>query len=420
MPGERSLIVGIDLTNDYSQLSIFSENDELYSVSITNDPQRYRIPTVLCAMYGSGEWLIGDEAMQIPESPTCVRITDIVSCACEGKNRRIFDTEYTPDMILEKFFRRLLGALKVRTGGAVIQSIAITVPHTDPSLVAAIGAAFDRLGILKSDYRIISHLESFMYYVVSQNSRDIWISDVGLFDFDQDGFVCYMLSFGRKQVPLTIVAQKHELTRRLSLRMLELDETDRCLKAFENIVEEIMYRQSVSALYFTGIGFESAWADEVLKRLCSGRRVFRGQNLFVKGAAYAAKLFVRGESANYLLVGDDVLKCSISIRVIQNGGYFELPLVEIGQPYMTAAHDIDIIMDETNELDFIVHNVLKKDFVCAIMTLDGLDVRKDRTTRLNVSLSFPNRDTCVITVRDTGFGSIYKTNYRIWEQTLKI
>lgn len=420
MPGERSLIVGIDLANDYSQLSIFSENEELYSVSISNDPQRYRIPTALCAMYGSGEWLIGDEAMQIPESATCIRITDIVDLACEGRNRVIFDTEYTPDMLLEKYFRRLLGALKVRTGGAVIRNVVITVAHTDPKLVESIDSAFDRLGILSEHYKVISHLESFMYYVVSQNSRDIWISDVGLFDFDRDGFVCYLLSFGRKQVPLTIVAQKHELTRRLSLQMLEISEIDRCLKAFENIVEEMTYGQLISALYFTGLGFESAWADDVLKSLANGRRIFRGQNLFVKGAGYAAKLFAFGESGNFLLVGDDVLKCSIAMRVMQNGVYDELPLVNIGDPYQNSKPSVDVIMDETNELDFIVHNVLKKDFVCAIMTLDGLDLRKDRTTRLNVKLTFPNRDTCVITVRDTGFGSIYQTNHRIWEQTLRI
>ena len=77
-------------------------------------------------------------------------------------------------------------------------------------------------------------------------------------------------------------------------------------------------------------------------------------------------------------------------------------------------------MDETNELDLIVHNVLKKDFVCAIMTLDNLEERNDRSVKVSITLKFVDRDTCVITVRDIGFGEIRETTYRIWEQILKI
>ena len=77
-------------------------------------------------------------------------------------------------------------------------------------------------------------------------------------------------------------------------------------------------------------------------------------------------------------------------------------------------------MDGTDEIDFIVHNALKKDFFCAIVTLDSLEMRKDKTSRLKVDVSFKNRDSAVITVRDVGFGDIRPTDYRIWEQVISL
>ncbi|MBO7353282.1 MAG: hypothetical protein J6U61_03385, partial [Lachnospiraceae bacterium] len=250
--------------------------------------------------------------------------------------------------------------------------------------------------------------------------KDIWINDVGLFDFEKDGFLFYRLSFGRRSEPITVVAEKTDLTSKINYAMLAPEEADRLMYAFENTASMMLHKQIISALYFTGAGFESAWADGILKNLCNGRRVFRGQNLYVKGAGYAAQLMFDGGADGYLLVGDSVLKSSIAIRAFSDGAYREMELASIGQPCSEAGREIEVIMDKTNELDFIIHNVLKKDFVCAIVTLETLNLRGDRTNRMNIRLRFPNRDTCVITVRDMGFGDIYPTNHKIWEQVLKI
>lgn len=419
MEEEKSILVGLDLADDYTQLCYYTGTGELFSVSLSKDSSKFRIPTVLCACYGSKDWLYGEDALAAVETDTCVRISGIVECAERNTAVRVFDQDYPADILLERFFRRVLNALKTKAGASKISGMVITVRTLTGELKKNINSALELLGIRGDSLRIVTHLESFMYYVVSQN-KDIWINDVGLFDFNADSMVFYRLSFGRRNTPLTVVAESTDLTDTLNYEMLADEDIDRLKYAFDNTTSLMLHKQIVSALYFTGAGFETAWADDILKKLCTGRRIFRGQNLFVKGAGYAAMMLFEGGAQDYFFVDDRVLKSSISVRVFTDGSYEELELARIGQPCSEAGAEVEVIMDRTNELDFIVHNVLKKDFICAIMTLETLSVRSDRSVRLNIRLKFPNRDTCVITVRDVGFGEIYKTNYKIWEQVLKI
>ena len=416
---DKGILVGIDLADDYTQICCTGSTGDLTSVSLSKDPQKFRIPTVLGALSGSAEWLFGEDAAAVADSDTVVKVGNLLELARNDRSTEIFGRMYSADILLERFFRRLIIALKEKTGADRIRGVVVTMKNGDELLCRNIRSAFELLGIENENIRVITHLESFMYYVVSQN-YDIWINDVGLFDFDVDGFLFYKLSFGRKQKPINVVAEKADLSENINYNMLISGDPVSLVNAFESSVTLMLHKQIISALYFTGCGFESAWADESLKKLCTGRRIFRGQNLYVRGAGCAAKLLYDGGSAEYRFIPDDVLRSSICIRAYSNGRYEELPIANIGDPYRETNAKIEVIMDRTNELDFIVHNVLKKDFICAIMTLETLNQRSDRSTRLDVRIRFPERDVCVITVRDMGFGEIYKTDHKIWEQVLKI
>lgn len=422
MDEERKLIVGVDLGNDFTQLCCYSEAGELYSVSLSSDQGRYKIPTVLLAGGKGRTWLFGEEAIDAvkarPELETYL-IRDIVDGLQNNRDFTIGERVFKSEELVALFMERLLNTVKEMTGALKLCGVTVALKSLDKVMEAALKQAFMRIKIGPDRLRIISYAESFMYYVVSQQ-KDIWINDVALFDFDAENLVFYRLMFGRKHQPLTIVSEKTDISDALNFQMMSSLGREQLINSFENVTSMMLKRQVISTVFFTGPGFESSWADEVMKNLCNGRRVFRGQNLFVKGAGYASKLFFEGGEENYLLVGEDNLKSSMAIRVIKDGGYDELPLVNIGDDYTKAKADIDVILDDTNEFDFVVHNVLKKDYVVANVTLDALDLRKDRSVRVNIKIRFADRNTCVITVRDLGFGEIYPTNHRIWEQVLQV
>ena len=65
MSEEKKLVVGMDLGNDYTQLSLYNYNKyEVESFFLDPEEQEYKIPTVLAVREDSKEWLLGMAALQ--------------------------------------------------------------------------------------------------------------------------------------------------------------------------------------------------------------------------------------------------------------------------------------------------------------------------------------------------------------------
>ena len=76
-----------------------------------------------------------------------------------------------------------------------------------------------------------------------------------------------------------------------------------------------------------------------------------------------------------------------------------------------------MVLDDTQEIEFLVSNALKREPVHEVMILENLIRRENKTVMLELSLSYADRETPVVQIRDLGFGSYAKTG-RIWEQIL--
>ena len=139
-----------------------------------------------------------------------------------------------------------------------IKGVVVTVADNDQTLTDNISAALESYGVENGRYRICDHIESFMYYVVMQN-KDIWINDVGLFDFGQEGLKFFVLHFGRKQQPLAVVAESTDFSDTVRYSMLQEKDDIRIKYAFESVCGIMLHKQTVSALYATGDGFEGSW-----------------------------------------------------------------------------------------------------------------------------------------------------------------
>ncbi|MCR4625462.1 MAG: hypothetical protein K5795_05790 [Lachnospiraceae bacterium] len=411
-------IVGIDFCRDFTQLCIYNPtNNSADAVHLSSDKQSTRIRSALTYSLEQKEWMVYSVLHDM--KPGLKVVDNLYDLALNDESVMIGDEEYTPDAVLSRFISRLFFSLNRDARPEDIIGVTVTVADINRNLYKNIASALELAGIPKERYRICDHIESFMYYVVMQN-KDIWINDVGLFDFGEEGLKFFVLHFGRKQQPLAVVAESTDFSDTVRYSMLKETDDIRLKYAFESVCGIMLHKQTVSAIYATGDGFEGSWSDEILKKISTGRRIFRGQNLYVKAAAYTAHLFFEGGSENYLVIGEEDLKCSMALRAVSGGELQEIPFGQVGQKYTEAGGKVDIILDDTNEIDFMIRNALKKDTFCAIMTLEALPVRKNKTNRVSVEVRFPSRNEAVVTVRDTGFGNIRKTDYRIWEQVINL
>ena len=100
MDNEKAVLVGIDLTDEFTQLSYVNEHGELYSACLSKDPGKYRIPTMLCAFPDSSDWLFGDDAAALTPGPASMKVTGLVTLASENGSMDIFGQNYAADMTL--------------------------------------------------------------------------------------------------------------------------------------------------------------------------------------------------------------------------------------------------------------------------------------------------------------------------------
>lgn len=419
MSEQRSLLVGFDLCDDITQISCFNtKTSEIDAICKNKEQNASSIPTVLTLKNGTNEWFFGKEAMDCAKLEQGTRIDHIVSRIISRDKFIIDNTEISAITILEKYFRKTLSLLKQYYPNDSIKQLVITVEELNRDMIQTIYQALDKLGIQKDRAMVQSHEQSYFYYALSQK-KEFWLNDVGLFELNKNGLFYYQIMINRKASPMIVQMDKKDFTETFPYELLEEQMNDNLGYIFENIAKGVLFKQIVSTLYITGNGFEGDWSDEAIKELCIGRRVFKGQNLYTHGACYAAREIAgQGELEEFVFLSEDMLKTSVCLKVYYNAKMSDVYLLKAGTPWYDASESLDVILDQEDELQFLLINPVKREERSYLFTLDGLMERPNRTIRLTIEAKMMDKKTVVLTVKDKGFGTLFPSSNRIWEKSI--
>lgn len=421
MSDERSLLVGVDLCEDYSQITCFSTvSFEPESICLNRDTEKYRIPTALFYRSDTAEWFFGEEAIERHTTQKGILIKDIIDKASKKELVDIEGHKVEPVLLLERYLKRLLGVLKPEYPSKTIRKLIITVKEKNMILINHIYQALQNLGISKVRASVQNHEQCFVSYAMNQ-PKELRVNDIALFDFDDKGLMFYQISINRRTEPQTVVMKKKSFCDTLSYEMLKADETkEQVVTIFDNITRNVLHKQLVTAIYVTGKGFEGKWCRDVLKELCVGRRVFIGQNLYAKGAGYAARESAgEGKCGEYLYLGEETVTTNISMPLFTESRQMEYPLIKAGVAWYNASKTIQFIPDGEMEIELIMENVTEHRLERHLISMDGLR-QLDRKTRIEMSVEFMDIKTCVVTLRDKGFGDLFPSSNRVWEKIIKV
>ncbi|HKL98542.1 MAG TPA: DUF5716 family protein [Mobilitalea sp.] len=420
MENQRKVIIGYDLCDDYSQISLFSyKTFEPISICPNENQEDDLIPTVLCIKNDTKLWSYGWEAVNGASGGNGILVDHLLSKVKSGEEVEIFGQRITGVALLEKFLRKSLILVKNYFPNEVITKLVITLREPDPKIIEGVYEALELLGIEKDRAVVMNHAGAYMYYALSQD-RALWVNDVALFDFNEQGLNYYQISVSRRTNPMIAGMERKEFTDTLSLPMLKQKGLNTSY-AFENIANTVLYKQIISTIYFTGEGFKSGWADEVIKGLCTGRRVFVGQNLYSKGACFAAKeLSGDRKLADIILLNSEMLVSSIWIRVYTDAVTKEIMLTDAAIPWYEVDREIEVIPENIAELEIILRNILTKEITRERLHISNLPNRPERMTRLGIHLCLTERSKAKITVTDLGFGEIYPETGQIGEFIIDI
>jgi hypothetical protein len=416
----RRLIIGYDLCDDFTQICCYSyKSHEPIPISTRDEDERGLIPTVLCFKNDTKQWLFGEEAEECSRLGLGTRIDRLLELLSTGKELELQGQRYSAVALLEQYLRKTLFLVKKYFPTEPVTKLVVTLRSTKPSVVEGIYAALAEMGLHKDRVAVISHARAYLYYALCQEQA-LWRNDVGLFDFSPDGMLFYQIQINRRQRPILAGLKKTDFTDRIDYTMLQ-QKQDNLAYLFETIAASALYKQLITTLYFTGNGFEGNWAEQVIKRLCSGRRVFIGYNLFSKGACYAAKELSGDKSLDdFMLLDDEMITSSVGVRVYLDTKFQEILLAQPGEVWYEVNKSIEVIPEGEPDLEIILKNVMSRELVREKLHFRNLPDRPDRMTRLEINLTCKNTSTGIIRVNDLGFGDFYPETGCIMEFSIEI
>lgn len=214
---------------------------------------------------------------------------------------------------------------------------------------------------------------------------------------------------------MAALSEKKDLTGEYYGGGIHREEAERKSYWFYNMVQQHLKNQPVASVFVTGAGFVDGWAMGALQKLCEGRRVFYGQNLFARGACYAAHM--RREEPVCLFLTEEMTREDILVKAYHDAKEQYFLLSEAGSDYHDVKQTLRFILDDTDEVEFLVSHAMRREPLHEVMILDHPVRRENKTVCLELKLFYVDRDTPVVQLRDVGFGK-ERTTHRIWEQIL--
>ena len=402
--GQRSLYIGVDLREEYSQLALLvPQGQEPKPVGDPRDESgETKIPTVV-TIPGTKE-TIGHFLEKIVNDEPIYAAgveTDAVN-------------------VLAAYFQKILSFTRREYPEGMIRRLVVTTKYRDFRFVSQIYRALEKLGIGKDRAMVVDRRQCFVYYVLNQK-KDLWVNQVGLFDYEDHEITYYQMHMDRYQhPPLVTVSHKEypDYVKMLEEPGIGISEKP---SVVETMVQGALHGQVITSVYMTGKGFADGFADAVMTQLCVGRHVFRGDNLYVFGACFVAREYSGEKKMEpFLYMDEDTIPVNISMQAYTNAKVQEIVLAKAGTPWYQVDYEVDLISDGEDELQIRVSDMRQRSAHTHILTMDGIRGRLDRKARIGLQIRFAGVDKCIFTLRDKGFGSFFPSSHRIWEETIML
>ncbi len=387
---ERKLYVGMDLRPDVAKVAIMHIKSE-------------EVENVL------------EKKTVIKLPPHNEEISDFIGCIFSKKSIVINKKKIEPVSAMAAFIRGILVELKQKTKEQ-IRKIAITLPVDDIEVFEVVYAALSKIGIEKDRAIVTGRRRVFSTFVMNQK-KEIWINKVGMFDFNNDSLIYYQMQTDRMKTPALVEVVSQDYKEYMDLILDEKHDENEKNKLFENMVKGATHSKVLTSLFMTGEMFEKWPMEKAMKQLSVGRHLFMGQDIYTSGACYLAKAMDEARNKCIYIDGDTVVY-DVMMSVYTDAKLRDVILIKAGVPWYQCQETFDIIPDRDDEISLICKNIITGEKTRHMIPLYGISDRVRRRIRLNVKLRFINKNKCIVTVRDKGFGNVAPTEHRIWEEAI--
>ena len=404
------LVIGLDLNDDYTRISCYDEE------------KSWTIPTVICRKKQEEVWLAGEEAYACTLVGEGVIVDKLLKMVRKDGTSTIGGIRYTGRELLNLFVRKMLEYPMKEFGENEVDQLVISLQQVDAKMTDTLMYCADFLGIPREKVHVISHMESFVYYVLSQK-KDLWTNQVGLFDLSNQRLCYDEMKVQRGLRRNMVQADSENMEEAFNLDILDSPSGSRLAdRILCSCGERLLSKKLFSSIFLTGKGFDRTdWAGEFMKLVCHRKKVFAEPVLFARGAAYkGADCRQSATSYPYIFICEGRLKTEVSMRVVRGQKEGSLVLASYGDNWYESKSTMDFILDDQNEIEFTITPLDSKKKKLVRIPLTGFPKRPPRITRIQMSLAFLDERTMVTVIRDKGFGELFPASDAVIKQEVTL
>ena len=406
--------IGLELNEREVRLCMYDSSvKDAVTVMITADGSHAECPAHMAYIAENGQWKYGIEADYFADKKDCVLFDNILEMAQNARSFEAGGRTFDCDEVMAEMLRQALLFAGVKNPARQIRVLMVTVPRITKPLTRVMDRAFHRLGLSTGQAYLQNFDESFFYHTYYQK-HEVYSKNVGMFYFPDETTVNFRsLHSDTGTRPVTVTVSE-PVPAVLPITEKERDER------FADFIREQAPDNSFSGFFLVGKGFDRQWSKTSLGLLCRAqRRVFYGNNLFAKGACFAAREKTPfGQIRSVLLLGSDLVRKNIGIEMLVDGISMYYPLITAGIHWYEAENECELLLNEEKSLVFRVSRMEDGKRTNYSMPLPNLPKRPPKTTRLKVRLRFESPLKCIVTVEDMGFGEIFPSSGMCWTEGL--
>jgi hypothetical protein len=391
------LIIGLDLCDAYTRICCHDRD------------KSWNFPTVICRKKDDDVWYVGEEAYAYTLVGEGIIVDKLVKLVRKDGTATLCGTKYEGIDLLKIYLKKILEIPKEEFFCDEIKQLVVTLPKVDIKMMDALMYCADYLGIPREKVHIMSHTESFVYYVLSQK-KEIWNNQVAVFDLSEDSFRYHELKVQRGLRQMTVVAEEEILEESFNLDILDTPSGEKLAdKILNSCAERLLQKKLFSTIFLTGKGFERQnWAAESMKLLCSRRKVYVDQELFARGAAYKGMDYLQEKTSYpFICICEGRLHSTISMKVLHKERESQLIVASAGDNWYESRSSVDLILDNQDYVEFLVTPMDPKQKRLVKIPLEGFPKRPNKTTRVGISVGFLDEKTMAVVCRDKGFGELF-------------
>ena len=440
--GINGFILGMDLDDRYAQISCWLPGEQKpETLSAEAEGEEYMIPAVLCRRTDRDVWTYGREALQTAERGEGVLVDHLLSSALQGKKVEAGGEIFEATALLALFIKRSLsllggtsrGALRGYRGLEKADFFMFTFEKVDRQALEMVERVALLLSLPPERVSCQSRAESFFYYNINQ-PEELWRHLCMICDFGGRTLKTMLFEANHHTRPATVTVSEEEqasLTRHIPEgKEYETKEpsgemAEEMDKAFLALFQKLSAGKIIDTIYLIGDGFEGNWYQKTLSALCMNRRVFRGNNLYSKGACYgggykAAQKSRQKAGQEYVYLGADMLKVNLGLDAVKRGEDIYFSLLDAGMNWFDARGECDFLLDQDYAFSLRLSPVSGRKARQIVVTLSGVPERPPGTTRIHLTVSCPDAETVKLRMEDKGFGDFFPSSGLAWEESFSL